>query len=247
MKRLLLTAAVVMIPALSQAQTSQDIIADTVTAHILPRFDALAAQTAQFAATAQNDCDPTSAVLRASYGSAFDAWLSVSHLRFGPTEVGDRAFALAFWPDSRGATPRALATLIADQDPVALDAASYAQVSIAARGFYAMEFLLFDAALNTNPQYLCTLVQTVATDIATTSAAIARDWIASYARLMRTPAPTTPYRSEEEVLQELFKALTTGLQFTSETRLGRPLARSNARAPPEPRYGARTALHAMLR
>jgi predicted lipoprotein len=40
---------------------------------------------------------------------------------------------------------------------------------------------------------------------------------------MIMPSPADRYRSEEEAVQELFKALSTGLQFTSDMRLGRPL------------------------
>lgn len=231
MKRLLLSVAITLVPMLSHAQPSTQIIPDIVTNHILAGFDQLATKAAEFAQTAQSDCDPASKNLRDSYGSAFDAWLAVSHLRFGPTEVGNRAFALAFWPDSRGATPRALSALIADQDPVASDAESYAQVSIAARGFYAMEFLLFDENLNTHSQYLCTLIQVAAADIATNSATIALDWNTEYANRLLTPTPDATYRTDEEVLQELFKTLTTGLQFTSETRLGRPLGTFDAPRP----------------
>lgn len=225
MKRLLLSAALALAPVLANAQAEKDIISDIVTGHILPRFDTLAVQTSKFDATAQSDCDPTSEALRNSYAEAFDAWLAISHLRFGPTEVGDRAFALAFWPDSRGTTPRAIASLLSAKDPIAKTADSYAQVSIAARGFYAMEFLLFDGTVSTgaDPEYLCTLVQVVAADTAKNSAAIALDWREDYAALLLEPTAQSAYRSDEEVLQELFKALTTGLQFTSETRLGRPL------------------------
>ncbi|WP_299560242.1 imelysin family protein [uncultured Sulfitobacter sp.] len=225
MRRLVLSAAFILVAGVSHAQSPKEIIANVVTDHALSGFDTLATQSAKFAQTAQSDCDPVSEALRSSYAEAFDAWLAVSHLRFGPTEVGDRAFALAFWPDSRGATPRALASLISEQDPVAKNPDTYAQVSIAARGFYAMEFLLFDETVfsGADPEYLCTLVQTVAADIAKNSAAIAQDWRSDYAAVLLDPTAQGPYRTDEEVLQELFKALTTGLQFTSETRLGRPL------------------------
>lgn len=223
MRHLLLSAAVALIPALSQADTPTQAISDVVSDHILSGFDTLAAQTQALALTAQTTCDPASKKLRDSFASAFDAWLSVSHLRFGPSEAGDRAFALAFWPDARGATPRALGALIADQDPIAEDVATYAQVSIAARGFYAMEFLLFDDGLSEGSEYHCTLVQSVTGDMAATSIAIAQDWNTDYADRLLNPTPTGTYRSDTEVLQELFKALSTGLQFTSEARLGRPL------------------------
>lgn len=223
MKRFLMTAALAVAPVIASAQTAT--IDDIVDAHILPRFQTLADSAAHLATTAQNDCSVTSQTLQTAYVQAFDAWVSVSHLRFGPTEVDDRAFALAFWPDSRGATPRALTALIVDQDPVIASPKDYAQVSIAARGFYAMEFLIYDDALNSmgDANDHCTLIQTVTTDIATTSAAILEDWQTDYAARLRSPDASGTYRSNDEALQEMFKALTTGLQFTSETRLGRPL------------------------
>jgi predicted lipoprotein len=223
MKRFLLIAVLAVAPVIANAQTAT--IDDIVDAHILPRFQALANTSSHLATTAQIDCSVMSPALQAAYNDAFDAWIVASHLRFGPTEVDDRAFALAFWPDSRGATPRSLIALLTDQDPVIALPEDYAQVSVAARGFYAMEFLMYDEAVSGtgNADDRCTLVQTVATDVAATSAVILVGWQTDYAARLKKPNASGTYRSEEEVLQELFKALVTGLQFTSETRLGRPL------------------------
>jgi predicted lipoprotein len=223
MKRFLLTIVLAAAPVIANAQTT--IIDDIVDEHILPRFQTLAETSAHLATTAQNDCTVTSQALQNAYSDAFDTWVRASHLRFGPTEADDRAFALAFWPDSRGATPRSLTTLLTEQDPVIASPEDFAQVSIAARGFYAMEFLMYDETLSNmgDEDDRCTLVQTVTTDIATTSAAILEGWQTDYAARLKSPDTSSTYRSDEEVLQELFKALVTGLQFTSETRLGRPL------------------------
>ncbi|MDA8747517.1 imelysin family protein [Litoreibacter sp.] len=223
MKRFLLTVVLAAAPVIANAQTT--IIDDIVDEHILPRFQTLAETSAHLATTAQNDCAVTSQALQNAYSDAFDTWVRASHLRFGPTEVDDRAFALAFWPDSRGATPRSLTTLLTEQDPVIASPEDFAQVSIAARGFYAMEFLMYDETLSNmgDEAARCTLVQTVTTDIATTSAAILEGWQTDYAARLKSPDTSSTYRSDEEVLKELFKALVTGLQFTSETRLGRPL------------------------
>ncbi|MEP3674983.1 imelysin family protein [Sulfitobacter sp.] len=230
MRHFLLACTLCAVPFASQAQTEIESITN---GHILPRFEALVQSARAFADVAVGDCAPTSPALRAAYGTAFDAWVAASHLRFGPTEVDDRAFALAFWPDSRGATPRALAGLIADEDPIAANAASYADMSIAARGFYAMEFLLFDDALSTagDADYHCKLVQTVAADIAATSEAILDDWQGGYADVVQSPGPDSVYRSEEEVLQEMLRALSTGLELTSDVRLGRPLGTFDAPRP----------------
>lgn len=222
MKRFALTAALICAPIVASAAPS---VSGIIDGHILPRITALASMSQQLSDAAMDDCDPTSPALRSTYGRAFDVWIAASHLRFGPTEVDDRAFALAFWPDGRGATPRTLATLIADKDPVVTSPVTYADVSIAARGFYALEFLLYDDALmqTVDSAYYCTLVQTVAADIAATSGAIHADWTGGYADVLLSPGNDAPYRTEQEVLQEMLKALTAGLQFTQDSRLGRPL------------------------
>lgn len=225
MTRFLLFIFIVLLPISATAQDATAKITDVVTHHILPRFDELSDRANALAVAAQDDCSPTSPGLRAAYHSGFDSWVSASHLRFGPTEVGDRGFALAFWPDSRGATPRALASLIADEDEVIATAAGFAQVSIAARGFYALEYLIHDTDMSdaANPVYLCGLIRAVTADIAVTTDAIRQDWHDRYSAVMQNPGPDAPYRSEQEVLQELFTVLTAGLEFTTETRLGRPL------------------------
>ncbi|WP_299777529.1 imelysin family protein [uncultured Roseobacter sp.] len=247
MKHFILSAVVLLTPVMAASQSATPVIDDILTGHILPRFEVLAERSQTLAETAAGDCTPSSDTLRGAYGDAFDVWIAASHLRFGPTEVADRAFALSFWPDSRGATPRALNTLIAEADPIAASPEDYAAVSIAARGFYAMEFLLFDDTLMRagDTQYHCQLVQTISADIAALSSDILSDWQNGYAEKMRNPTSGGLYRSEEEVLQEAFKALTTGLQFTSDARLGRPLGTFDRPRPnrAEARRSARSARH----
>ncbi|MEP5730178.1 MAG: imelysin family protein [Sulfitobacter sp.] len=250
MKRFALIVALTVAPLAAMAQGPLNLIEDIVGVHILPRFETLADRTEVLAEVAGAECSPTSASLRAAYGDAFDAWVSASHLRFGPTETDDRAFALAFWPDSRGATPRALRALLSDQDPIANSAEAYRQVSIAARGFYAMELLLFEEDLMRagRAHYHCQLIQTMAADIASTSQQIFDHWRLEYAEKMQDPQPAGTYRSVEEGLQELFKSLSTGLQFTGETRLGRPLGSYDRPRPKraEAHRSARSARHVML-
>ena len=108
-----------------------------VEGHVLPGYQALAAETANLAESAAEDCTPASPALIDAYHDAFDAWVGVSHLRYGPSEQDDRAFALAFWPDPRGSTPKALSALIRNADDAVTDPVEFEAISIAARGFYA--------------------------------------------------------------------------------------------------------------
>ena len=247
MRRIVFTAIFALVPLTATAAPS---IPDIINNHILPRFEALADTSAALSQAAMQNCDPTAEDLRTAFGLAFDAWVSASHLRFGPTEVDDRAFALAFWPDSRGATPRVLASLISDEDPIGLDAQAYGEVSIAARGFYALEFLLFDDDLAKagNSAYHCDLIQTVAADIAATSTAIFDDWGANHIDVLLSPGADATYRNNNEILQEMLRALSAGLQITQESRLGRPLGTFERPRPnrAEARRSGRSARHVVL-
>lgn len=247
MKQYILTAIVAVAPLTVLAQPS---VSDIVDVHILPRFEALSGASEALSNAAMQNCEPASDTLRDAYNTAFDSWVSASHLRFGPTEVDDRAFALAFWPDSRGATPRTLASLISDEDPIAASPDAYTDVSIAARGFYALEFLLYDETLMQagNADYHCNLVQAISADIAATTAAIYNDWQNRYVDVILSPGSDAPYRNEEEVLQEMLRALSTGLQFTHDSRLGRPLGTFDRPRPTraEAWRSERSAQHVML-
>ena len=183
-------------------------LVDTAVAdHIMPRLDALVATTGDLV---DAGCDA-----QAAWDGAAQAWIAVSHLRFGPTEVDNRAFALAFWPDPRGTTPKTLHGWLADGTLDVSDA------SIAGRGFYAMEFLAFDEAF-WEYEGTCDLMAVLADDIHANAVAIQTDWADTYAGLI-TEAGNDIYRTETESLQELYKAVSTGLEFTVAQRLGRPL------------------------
>ncbi|MFX0542100.1 imelysin family protein [Roseovarius sp. S4756] len=225
MIRIATFALALLLPAAVLAQGTANPVRDAAQRHILPRYEALSDSAHSLEEASAQTCDVTAPKLREAYDAAFDAWIAVSHLRFGPGEVDDRAFALAFWPDTRGITPRALRTLITDADPIVTSAEAYSDVSIAARGYYALEMMLFDPEIQSlgDAQYRCDLMRVMTADIANLADAILADWQGGYADKMTNPGDGSPYRGEAEALQELFKALTYGLEFTSDTRLGRPL------------------------
>lgn len=246
MRHIFLAAAMTLASnALALAQTA-DVI---VTQHVLPAYELLSEEAASLADVSHATCNAEDPSLQSAYHNAFDAWLRVSHLRFGPSETNDRAFALAFWPDTRGNTPKSLRGLLSSQDTVVRDPESFATVSIAARGFYALEFLLFDEAISTlgDAPYRCQLLQAIAADIAANAAAIEDGWKGSHAALMSNAGNET-YRSEDEALQQFFTALATGLEFTADTRLGRPMGSFERPRPnrAEARRSQRSLRHVIL-
>ncbi|MEW2916133.1 imelysin family protein [Ruegeria sp. ANG10] len=222
--RILVAAVALTLPLTALAQDRGPILSDAVEGHILPGFASLAETTGVLAQTAQTDCTPTSPELRAAYHAAFDGWISVSHLRFGPSEVNDRAFALAFWPDTKGFTPKALSSLIAAEDAAVESPERFAETSVAGRGFFALEQMLYEPkfADQGSHTYRCALIRAITTDIDGNARATNADW-SSFATALTQPGDNSPYRSDDEAMQELYKALVTGLEFTGDTRLGRPM------------------------
>lgn len=224
---LILTTLASLTAAPLQAGMIDEILDD----QILPGMQTLAEMSDDLAQTSQTACQAGDAGLQNAFGAAFDAWIRVSHLRFGPTETNNRAFALSFWPDSRGKIPKTLAATLSREDTSLLPPEAFAQTSIAGRGFYALEYLLYDPVLTAEPEtpFKCQLIQAVSQDIALTSAAIQADWEQTYANQMREADGR--YSDASEVKQELFKSLNTGLQMLSDMRLGRPLGSFDAPRP----------------
>ncbi|AUH63981.1 imelysin family protein [Paracoccus zhejiangensis] len=207
--------------ALSLAAPASADLARAVETQILPGYSALASTTQALAEATAASCDP--AAIRPAYGAAFDAWMQVGHLRLGPGELA--AITIAFWPDTRSATPRALNRMIADQDPLGTDPAEYVQVSAAARGFFALDTLVFDPDPAGDPAYRCALTATVAADLAAQAKALDAGWREGFAATLTTAgeAGNSTYLAPEEAVQALYTQLLAGLEFTEDQRLARPL------------------------
>lgn len=217
MRKLALLFAFLPLPATAGIQ-------DAIDDHILPATEAFYAATTELAETATKDC--TAGSLRPAYQDVFDAWMGISHLSFGPLETDGRALAIAFWPDPRGMVPRTVSGLIADSDPVVNDPENFAAVSVAARGFMALERLLYDDDLSGyGPEdYSCRYAQAISTDLKRMADGILADWL-DHAELMTSAGANgnSHYLSDSEVTQTLYTALLTTLEFNADQRLGRPL------------------------
>lgn len=249
LRRLLLCAAFIF-PQDGAAQTTRDIVTEAVEHHVLPRYRQLVSAAYELADIARFGCDADDPALDIAFHEAFDAWIGVSHITFGPAEAQGRYFALSFWPDTRGMTERGLARLIADEDSAIADPAEYATVSVAARGFYALEFLLYDPELRSlgRAAYRCALAEAIANDITVTAETIHDEWAGGFAGLMLSAGANEVFQTPDEAMRALFGALTTGLAFTADLRLGRPLGSFEAPRPnrSEARRSERSARHVEL-
>lgn len=213
------------------ARADSDPVTRALNGVILPAFAQLARSTATLSDAARTDCRADSPGLQAAYNAAFDAWLGVEPYRAGPLEDEARGLAIAFWPDLKGATPRTLKALLAQ--PAIPQGAAFADTSVAGRGLFALEAMIYDPAFNRygpgDPA--CQLVQAIAADLAQTAGSANQQWITSFGPLMLTAgAPgNTRFLSPDEVIQELFTATLTELEFIADTRIARPLGDDRAR------------------
>ena len=212
----------------TSAATSTEVLAKiaetALETQVLPGHKRFASATAALAEAAQGCARP--AVLRAAYHRAFDDWMAISHLRFGPAEAEGRALAIEFWPDPRGFVRRAVDGLLEAEDPAVDDPDAFREVSVAARGLMAVERLVFDADRpDVTKGYPCRLLGAIAADLARTAEALHVDWRDSHAPDMRRAAKGEGaiYRSVEEPPRAFYTALMGGARMTVEKRLGEPL------------------------
>lgn len=229
--RFLPAAALILGLATSPARAD---LAEAVEGQILPGTAAFAAAGAVLRDQAAADCTP-GPELRAAWNGAFDAWLAIAHLRFGPLEVDGRVNAIAFWPDKKGFTPRMLGQMVADQDAIVDQPTEFHELSVAARGLFALEYLLYDEQFSGyGPgDYTCRVVQANAADLARMAAEIDAEWQAEAAPALLSAgaAGNTTYLSQDEAVRVIYTALLTGLEFNADSRLGRPLGTFDAPRP----------------
>lgn len=218
---------------------------ETVQRHILPGYKALAESTAALAAQAEKTCDV--AALQPAYHAAYDAWMLVQHLRFGPVETDGRGLSILYWPDPKALGAKAQKGLLAG-DPAKLTPAAFAEQSVAARGLLSLERLLYPAEpLTADP---CPLIRATATDLAATSAKVFEEWQGGFAETLITAGEVgnKVYLTRPEARQVLFTQVVTGLEFLDDQRLGRPLGDFDAPHPEraEARASGRSARNVLL-
>lgn len=211
-------AALAALALMALAPAARADVAETVKDQILPGYASFREKAAALAADPSCEAE----ALRPAFNAAFDAWLAVGHLRLGPAEDEGRALAIAFWPDPKGLGQKAQTRLLTG-DPADLEPQRFAAQSIAARGLFALERLLYPE--KPLPADGCALIRATSADLAHMAGAIEDDWTGGYADKLLAPgaAGNETFLTETEARQALFTQLATGLEFLSDQRLGRPL------------------------
>lgn len=192
-------------------------VTEAVDQVILPGYARFTEATAALAAL--DICDP--GPLRAGWNAAFDGWLGVAHLRLGPVEDEGRVLAIAFWPDPKGIGPKQTATLLREADPAKLSPDQIAEQSVAVRGLFGLERLLYPAEPLAG-DYPCALIHALADDLARMAAETEAGWTGGFADQLKNPGTGQRYLTQTEARQALLTVLITGLEFNADSRINRP-------------------------
>ncbi|MDD8023133.1 MAG: imelysin family protein [Paracoccaceae bacterium] len=205
------------------AQPALADVPEAIHKEILPGYAAFSTAAQALSAAAQTDCSPTA--LQAPWNATFDAWLGVAHLRLGPIEDKGRALAIAFWPDPKAIGARQTAAMLKAADPALITPAGMAQVSVAARGLFGLERLLYGDEATDDSAYACDLRRALAADLATMAQDTEAEWQGGYADLLLSAGAegNTRFLTGAEARQALFTQLIAGLELNADQRLGRPL------------------------
>lgn len=216
--------------ALAQDRVPEDayarVNAALVETHVAPRYERLAAMTADLSQAADDHCadDPGAdlAAVRARFHDAMDAWMGVQHLRFGPVELFMRSFRLYFWPEARGKAAEAVREMLAAGESV-FAPERFREASVAVQGLPAVEHLLYgndDVALGTAR---CRLLAAIAANMRDMASDIVADWRGgdiAFARTLAAPGPDNPYfATHQDATLAFFKSFHGGLQLIADVKL----------------------------
>lgn len=151
MRLALFVLALVVLAATSHgavAANAQKAVLRVADGFVIPKYETLARATDaqekawnEFCAKREN---ANAAPLTAAYHQVADAWAEAQIVKTGPIVLFLRQDRFYYWPEMHGATERALQSLIASNDPKALEPTTLAHDSVAGQGLPALERLLFD-------------------------------------------------------------------------------------------------------
>jgi uncharacterized protein len=229
--RQVLRKAAVLCLALSGPVAADEVVQRTVEQLILPAMADFSNAAIALAEMAKLDCRAEAPALKPAFHAAFDAWLLAAPYELGPVDAQGQSLPVAFWPDPKGMTQRALAGLLQTPGMATID---YASQSIAARGFFALESMLYD------PMFIqfglddpgCVLVPMATADLAATAEQLNQRWVHDLGPGLASAGPdNSRYRTDQEARAALLTTLVAALDFVADKRLGRPLGTIDAPRP----------------
>ena len=208
---------------------------------VAPAFKALAGETQKLAQAADDFAAQPSqdgfAALRIAYESVSDTWMQAQFFRLGPLGAQQRSDRFEYWPEKRPIIDKQLTALLANAKPESLEAAKFAQASVAVQGLPALERLLYgDTArqvLSAGPEQKARIavIRAIAHNLDTLARELAADW----EKVLSDPkTATSPFTQDpNEAAAQLYAGLMTGLQIVSDQKIAGPRGQTIDKAKPK--------------
>ncbi len=203
---------------------------------VAPEYAALVVgcESLRVAVTALAEAPDAARLARAqqAWREAREPWLRSLVIDFGPVKSERLGVALDFWPTR----PKDIEKVV--QSEAAIDSARVAGLGVGARGFHALEYLLFDPD-DGDEEVLAMLGQPAPTRYAAMARGLAEDLVRRAAQLeaaWRDHHPAlvefgTPYVSERVAFDNAFRNLVFAGQDIVEIALGKPMGISSGGDP----------------
>lgn len=216
--------------------------------YVLPRVDVLTRSAAALSGSVEEFCRTRNAnalkdaVVR--FDAAFDAWIQVRHLAFGPFEFFLRVNRFQYAPDPGHRVARDLDALLRSGDATSLEPADFRDASVTVQGFPALEILLYDPtsreALHRHGKegdFRCGVARSIARNLREMGAGVAGEWRGGKAEpfihVMTHPRSDNPfYQTHRDVTLQFFKNLYSGLDLLADVKIAPVLGSSLSGARP---------------
>ena len=168
-----------------------------------------------------------------AFVATVEAWSRVEPIRFGPVAKEHRYERIFYWPDPKGLGTRQIRDALAKSDASVTEEATLAKKSVALQGLPALEYLLYGEAPRTLAKARRRKGLSAAASLRSRrrkhpalATEIVTQWAegAPEADSYLKPGPAnTAYHSAKEVTLELFKALSAGIEWVRDQKLGKML------------------------
>ena len=184
-KRFALVALLLAVPHAAFATDAQKAVLRVADGFVIPKYEALAratdAQEKAWGSFCPARVTANALPLLVDYKNVAGAWAAAQLVKTGPIVLFLRQERFYYWPEAHDATARALQSLLASNDPKALEPATLEHDSVAGQGLPALERLLFDdgalAALQSHDGVRrCEVAQAIAHNLNVIAHDVAKEW-----------------------------------------------------------------------
>lgn len=225
----------VVAPAPSFAAPSIEfrVLETAVTQAIAPQHQTLQTQIQVMLSAGETFCQTPDArtfdAVQQGWRTAMQSWAALAPINFGPIDDTNTAWNFQFWPDPINLVERKFKSRILGQNPQ-IRAEDLASASVAIQGFSALEYLLFDPAVGSLPQYrqrptLCPLLLGTLSNLARSTHQLNTAWQNDYPKRLLDPQREQSRPGFQKLhVESLFSGIVMALGTIRDQKLGQALS-----------------------